>query len=210
LRSATPSLGFSEALAYPAEVVLCSQGESLPEVFHIEDGLVKLLRTHPNGSERIVGLRPAGRYVGATAVILDEPASATAVTVTACRVSRVSAPCFRQRLYGDPELSWRLHRMHSQDIDDGLARAGELSCVAARDRLLSFLRGLPAAPGARDGETHRVVLPLRHWEIAQLLGMTAPYLSHLLRRLEGDGTLCRRGALFLLQLQNSERAACGA
>jgi CRP-like cAMP-binding protein len=168
------------------------------EVFHVENGLVKLLRLHASGRERIVGLRPMGWLVGATAAILDEPATVTAVTVTESRVSRMVASCFRERLRHDVELSWRIHRMHAWEIDVGLAHAADLSAIRARERLISFLRGLPSAPGEGGGDAHRVVLPLRQWELAQLLGMSAPYLCHLLGDLEREGTLRRRGPLFVL------------
>ncbi|MGH2376405.1 MAG: helix-turn-helix domain-containing protein [bacterium] len=35
-------------------------------------------------------------------------------------------------------------------------------------------------------------MPLRHWEIAQLLAVTPAYLSRLFNRLEQEGILLRR------------------
>jgi CRP/FNR family transcriptional regulator len=201
--------GFSNPLQYPAGVTLCHQGESMREVFHVEDGLVKLLRLHACGRERIVGLRPVGWLVGATAAILDEPATVTAVTVTQSRVSRMSAHCFRERLRDDVDLSWRIHRMHAWEIDVGLAHAADLSAISARERLVSFLRGLPPAPDDGASGAHRVMLPLRQWELAQLLGMSAPYLCHLLRDLQRKGTLRRRGALFVLPGERDGRGRRG-
>jgi CRP-like cAMP-binding protein len=193
-----PDDAFTQALRYPAGVTLCRQGDVIREVFHVEDGLVKLQRLHSNGRERIVGLRAAGWYVGATAAILGEPAAATAVTLTASHVSRIPAGCFRDRLRNDLELSWRIHRMHSREIQIEMIEAGDLGASRARDRLVSFLRSLPAIATERSSGTHRVVVPLRQWELAQLLGMTAPYLCRLLADLEREGTIRRRGAVFVL------------
>ena len=193
-----PDDTLANALSYPAGVTLCRQGEPIREVFHVQRGLVKLMRVNASGRERIVGLRSAGWFVGATAVILGEPAAATAVTLTSTEMSRMCALGFRQRLQSDVELSWRIHRMHSQEIDVDLIDTGDLHALRSRDRLVAFLRALPASPGGCPDEGHRVILPLRQWEMGQLLGMTAPYVCRLLRELEREGTLYRRGSVFVL------------
>jgi len=192
-----PDDALTSALPYPAGVTLCRQGEPIREVFHIQRGLVKLMRVNSTGKERIVGLRSAGWFVGAAAVILGEPAAATAVTLTAAEMSRICATIFRQRLQSDIDLSWRIHHMHSREIDVDLIESGDLHAIRSRDRLLAFLRALPSTPGGAIGG-HRVILPLRQWELSQLLGMTAPYLCRLLRDLEREGTLCRHGSAFVL------------
>jgi CRP/FNR family transcriptional regulator len=193
-----PDDALTHALPYPAGVTLCRQGEPIREVFHIQRGLVKLMRVNASGKERIVGLRSSGWFVGAAAVILGEPAVATAVTLTATEMSRMCAAIFRQRIQTDVGLSWRIHHMHSREIDVDLIESGDLHAVRSRDRLVAFLRALPATPGAGPSEGHRVILPLRQWELGQLLGMTAPYVCRLLRDLEREGTLRRRGSVFLL------------
>ena len=187
----------TNALSYPAGMTLCRQGEPIRDVFHIQRGLVKLMRVNTTGKERIVGLRSSGWFVGATAVILGEPAAATTVTLTAVKMSRMCAPAFLQRLQSDTDLSWQIHHMHSREIDVDLIESSDLHAIRSRDRLVAFLRALPSTPGGCM-EGHRVILPLRQWELSQLLGMTAPYLCRLLRDLEDDGTLFRRGSAFVL------------
>jgi CRP-like cAMP-binding protein len=187
-----PIRDFPLPLGYPAGVNLCRQGEDAQEVFHVEKGLVKLLRLLPSGEERIVGLRSAGWFVAAAAAILEEPLVATAVTVTDARIARLSAACFRRLLHGNSELSWRIHRMHSLEVYTGLIQIANLSAMEARERLERLLQGLAQCEERRNGET-RFVVPLRQWEMAQLLGITPPYLCQLLKELQEEGVLRREG-----------------
>lgn len=177
------------------------------QVFFLEQGLLKLLRLEPDGQELIAGLRATGWFVGAAAAILEMPYSVTAVTATACRVSRLGADAFRRSLRSDPALSWRVHEMHSREIYDDLARMAGLATHSARSRLEAFLGRLAQAlpPAGTNGEI-RLEVPLKQWELAHLLAVTPQYLCQLLGEMEREGRL-RRDGKFLVLLRPGERVS---
>lgn len=185
--------------AYPPGVALFLQGNPPREVFFLEQGLLKLLRLELDGHELVAGLRATGWIVGAAAAILGRPYAVTAVTATTCRISRLGADEFRRKLIRDPALSWHVHEMHSRGVYDDLTRLADLATHSARSRLEQFLTRLASAlpPAAANGEV-RLELPLRQWELAQLLTMTPQYLCQLLGEMERGGRLRREGNSLIL------------
>jgi CRP-like cAMP-binding protein len=182
-------------------VQLFQQGARADDVFFLEHGLVKLLRGQCDGRETIVGLRTAGSFLAAGAVVLDHTHVVTAVTLTSCLVSRMTAEWFRRALRSQPALSWALHEMESREISEQQIRVSNLSCLSARERLEHLLGTVTSEAGRVDAEEPvRIRFPLKGWEVAQLLGITPPYLSELLADLERDGVLQRqKGWLILLR-----------
>ena len=188
----SPTHEFPAAQNYPARVELFRQGDTPNSVFLLEHGLIKLMRVENDGRGIIVGLRASGWCVGAASVILGRPYLVSAVTVTPSRVSCMSAEAFQEALRSDPALSWHLHEMHSREVHAEIDHVTEFNSLSARRRLERFLRRLEGIiDPERDGDEVRLVIPLRQWEIAQLIGVTPPYLSELTRDLEGRGLLRR-------------------
>ena len=174
--------GLPPAVLYPPKVVLFSQGARADEVFYLEHGLVKLMRLQPGGDESIVGLRSAGWFLASAASVLEREYVVTAVAVTACRVARLGADTFRDILTSNRALSWRVHRMHSEEIYDQLGRATDFRLLPARERLERFLATLAPQLQVPAGDPNfRVKIPLKQWEIAQLIGVTPQYVCKLLR-----------------------------
>jgi CRP/FNR family transcriptional regulator len=185
---------------YPPAVEFLRQGDPSGEVFLVHGGLVKLLRSHPNGEKRILGLRAAGWLIGAAAAVLQRPHAVTAVTVSSCRLACVGAEEFRRLVKTDPLLSWRLHEMHSREVYDERVEAAELTAASARERLWHFLRGLaPATVAEGNGAEVRVEVPLRQWEMAQLIGVTPSYLCQLLGELDRAGVVRKEGDYLVLR-----------
>lgn len=177
---------------FPAGVELFQQGEPAQEVFHLQRGLVKLLRIYPDGGEAIAGLRRGGAFLGADAVILGHPHSVTAVTITSASVGKIPAAEFLRNLRSHPEAAWEVQMQQSREVHEGLERITDLERLSAKDRLKRFLyylasmRGLPATPAPV-----RVDLLLKHREIAQLIAVTPPYLCLLWSELESEGLIKR-------------------
>ncbi|HEY2956364.1 MAG TPA: Crp/Fnr family transcriptional regulator [Candidatus Eisenbacteria bacterium] len=183
---------FSRLRLCRAGLELFRQGDPAESVFLIERGLVKLIRAHSDGREdRIVGLRARGWVLGAAAAITNEPYVATAIAVAPSQISRLAAPEFLRLLETDRALSRRIHQMHAREVCGSLSQLGDES-TSARTRLRRFLEDLASANGpvAHPREV-RIEIPLRQWEIAQLLGVAPPYLSELMKEMQAKGVFRR-------------------
>ena len=192
---------------YPPGTELFRQGEPSERVYLVQRGLVKLVRGEPDGQQIIVALRRPGWFVGAAPVILEKPYTASAVTITRSSLSHFAADQFRDLLRDHPSLSWQVHRMHSSELYLQTIRLSELANCQARKRLKQLLCEL-AASQERSGKDRsgaareiKLQLPLKHWELAEVLAITPVYLSRLLRELENEGVIRRcKGWIVILNV----------
>lgn len=178
------------ALSYPVGTVLMEQGGDPGDVFYVEEGLAKLVRTGPDGREQILGLRGPGWFLGAALVLTFRAHPASAVAVTPCRLRRLTRQAFLGLMAQHEALSWHVHQMHSREVLSQFQQMADLGTATSRERLERFLRRFTgAAPASGNGGGVRLSLPLKRWELASLLAVTPEHLSRLLRQLRDDGVI---------------------
>ena len=194
---------------YPPDVTLFRQGAQPQQVFFIERGLVKLNRVEQDGQQIIVGLRSSGWILGASEVILQKFSPVSATTLTDCNIRMISAEAFRHLLKTDVQFSWHIQYSQSRETHEHITRIAQLSCMSARNRLEELLSGLISGMGLTATKKEvRVEVPLKQWEIAQLIGVTPEHLCRMLRALEGEGVICRKkGWLIVNDAQKLRRSA---
>jgi CRP-like cAMP-binding protein len=186
--------------SYSAGIELFRQLDSMGSIYLIADGLVKLTHVHSDGRVSVLGLRSRGWILGAASAIRGLPYATTASTLTKCRLHRVAATRFRQSLQRKAALSWYVHEMHSRELHEQLFQILGLGSLSARERLEAFFaKLLPPLGSPVPAKGIRLEIPLHLSEVAQLIAVTPPHLSHLLRDLEGEGVLRRsKGWVFVL------------
>jgi CRP-like cAMP-binding protein len=183
------------AQRYPRGTEFFSQGGESEAVFLITGGLVKLLRCCPDGRAVIVGLRSPGWILGGAAAVLGDPYTVTACAVTPCEALRLHTGLFHELIRTNVEVSGYVHRLHAMEVGSGLTHLGDFGNLSARQRLEGFLCDLAhELPPSPDG----VEIPLRDWEIAQLVAITPPYLSRLVQELTLSGRLERQRNVLIL------------
>lgn len=196
------------AHVFPPGVEFFRQGATPESIYWLSRGLVKLIRLSSEGREVIVGLRFRRWMLGATSTTLQRPLAVTAVAVTPCTVQRMDAQSFLRFQIEDAELSRFMLEMHSREVYDQLVQFAAHTCQSARRRLEEVLRHLAREFGSDRGGWIQLQLPLRQWELAQLVAVTPPYLSELMKELESDGILRReRGWLLLAKVDVADPGA---
>ncbi len=140
------------ALSYPVGTVLMEQGGDPGDVFYVEEGLAKLVRTGPDGREQILGLRGSGWFLGAALVLTFRAHPASAVAVTPCRLRRLTRQAFLDLMAKHETLSWHVHQMHSREVLSQLQQMVDLGTATSRQRLERFLRRF-TGPRPRTGTT---------------------------------------------------------
>lgn len=198
-RSASGELGNaalrSDSHTYPPAVELFRQGAYPADVYLVQTGIVKFTRSEANGQEILLDLRFPGSLVGSAAAISEKPHPFTAVTVTKCTLTRWSARSFISLLDTDTGLAARVREILSDDILEHVARISQLTCLPARQRLEQFLwqfcERLGPHSSGETSDSSRLQLPLKHYEIADLLSITPTYLCRLLNTLEQENVITR-------------------
>lgn len=188
---------------YPSGIELFKQGFASEGVYWIETGLVKLVHLNHEGRESIVGLRSRGCILGAVAVIVRRPSLVSAVTVTQCHLRRVPAAALLSLTRNNPKFSWHLHQQHAQEIYDQVAQLVRLGSFSARQRLEQLLLQLISILELGEFEKRtRLRLPLKYYEIAQLIVITPQHLSRLLKQMQQEGIIRReKGAVIICDPQ---------
>jgi CRP-like cAMP-binding protein len=183
--------------AYPAPVreippatTLFLQGAPPREVFYIERGIVKLIHLSESGQESAIGLQSQGSLPGAASVIVQQAYPFTATTVTSCALSRIPADIFLHLAKTDEQFCWLLHEVHSLEVHRQAGQLAALRHLSARQRferlLLQFLSSIPA----HEKQTlMKIRLPLKYWEVAQLIGVSPEHLSRVLQQIKQEGLL---------------------
>jgi CRP-like cAMP-binding protein len=137
-----------------------------------------------------VGLQSQGSLPGAASVIVHQPYPFTAITVTSCALNRIPADVFVRLAKTDEQFCWRLQEVHSLEVHRQASRLAALRYLSARqrfERLLSqFLSSIPAH---EKQISMKIRLPLKHWEIAQLIGVRPEHLSRVLQQIKQEGIL---------------------
>ena len=109
----------------------------------------------------------------------------------------MSAAEFRNLLKNDAHVSLYLHELHAREVRSRLRDLMEISSRSTEYRLRRLLSEVVSGLQAfRPTGDKNIRIPLKRWEISQLLAITPEYTSRLLQRLELDG-LIRRNAKFL-------------
>lgn len=175
---------------YPPKTEVLAQGTLADTVFVVDSGLVKLTHVESSGKEIIVGIRHPGWALGVAAAILHQPQPTSAVTVTHCRLLRIPAREIRDRIAADSMFCQYLHKLQAQEVQDHLLNIVELASHSTQHRLTRLLSELASSPAESSFQ-----IPLKQWEIAELLGITPEHLCRVIRRLELQGFLVRRRKL---------------
>jgi CRP-like cAMP-binding protein len=143
-------------------------------------------------------VRQSGTLIGVEAAIAHEPNLASAVTVTECSLKRFPTRQFCEVIRQYPDLSWHLHQLNASELLEARAALLELKSHSADRRLKRLLLQVIPELGSTHRHNGSVRLPLRHWEIAQVLGVTPEHLSRLLKRLEKEGFLDRKDSFLVI------------
>jgi CRP-like cAMP-binding protein len=185
--------GHSPTLSYPRGTELLQQGAPVREVYFIDSGFLKSVYLDHSGRQIIVGLCLPGAMVGTASVIVQRPSPVTVATMTRCQLCRITAKEFLLLVKTSPQFAWYVQKEQSREIYKQVACTVELGCHSARQRLERLLWEMTAVPAALKSK-HRIKmrLPMKYWEIAELVSVTREHLSRLLKQMQEEGLILRK------------------
>ncbi len=184
----------AQTMDYPAKIQLFRQGTLVDSVYTVVSGIIKLSCVDLEGKEIIVGLRSSGWLLGATSFILNQPHQTTATTLTRCQLARISANEFGNVLGAESQFSRYLHAHQAREVEGHLNNLVELASRPTRCRLAKLLSDVAfglQSPGSNSIGILKI--PLKQWEIAELLAITPEHTCRVLGGLEEAGLVRREG-----------------
>jgi CRP-like cAMP-binding protein len=157
-------------------------------VAFLDDGVVKLVRRSANGEPaRLIGFRFPGWFLGAESAIAGPPLPLSWIAATACRVYAIPRPLFDELVVSDPDLSDRIHQMHSRELFDLREDRAGASLVERMKRLATRL--IEANEATALGKEVRLRIPFDRALLAETLGASPEMLDVTLDDLAAAGWL---------------------
>lgn len=197
---------------YPAGMVLFEQGAPVQDVYKLEQGLIKTVSRDSEGREVIIWLCSIpGMYLGAACAISDTTI-VSAELVTPCRLRRIPAEVFCNTLKNDAAMSWEFHQAQSKLLWEFVNKLVQFGCHSVQERLEQLLWQLVQAmqPSDDKDEPVRLTMPLKYWEIAELIAVSPEHLCRVIRSMERQGILRRdKGRLIVLEPEKLRHAESG-
>jgi len=191
---------------FPGGSILSAQGDQADCVHRLEAGAVKITVCNASGDESIVALRRSPSWLGLESVF-GSPRRGVSVTALGPVVSRVLPTAeLRELLAGASGAGQSALRCLSEELEATRGALAMNTTLSARERLKRLLRDLLMVYEGEEPVLARH-LPIRHWELAQMLGISAGYLCQLFAQLEDEGVVRRdpRGRILL----QSASSSCG-
>lgn len=125
-------------LVYQAGHSLYQEGEAAVGVFTLRSGLIKLVRSTPDGRQRVLRVLRPGDVAGLEALATSRYDS-EAIALTEVSVCRIPSDVIHRLAQNSPRLHWRLLQKWQQalkEADDWLAA---LNFGSARQRVANFI-----------------------------------------------------------------------
>ncbi len=183
-------VGCGPVQLYPSGTEIYREDAPAEVVYLIERGIIKISRIDLNGKETIVGLRSRYWLLAAPAVFLGMPYLYTATTVTPCHLRPITAKCFFHVLKTNEAFSQEMYRLLSQEVISNLRKVEEVSCLSAKERMRQFLCQLVAELSPEKPQAHQhFQIPLKQYELAQIIGVSPEHLCRVVKELEQEGVL---------------------
>jgi CRP/FNR family transcriptional regulator len=185
---ATAATAFDERLAHAAvrriaakEHVFC-EGDARDQVFRVEDGVIAIYKTLPDGRRQIIDFAYPGDLIGLG--VLDEHMLSAQAT-SAAKVRCLSAAALERMAEVDAGLALKLYRSVCHELAATRSLLVTVGQRSAIERMAAFLVTLHRRTASTNNPT--VHLAMRRSDIADLLGLTIETVSRTLTKLRTMG-----------------------
>jgi CRP/FNR family transcriptional regulator len=190
--------GLGTHIPFPERFVIFHEGQDTKGVFLLCKGRVKLTSSSLEGRAMILKIAGPGDVLGLAAVLGSHPYEVTAETLEPCTFKFISREEFMRFIESFGEASWHATQMLEKEYQAALLSARRLALSgSARGRLAQLLLDWAIA-SSDDKRKLRLLMTLRHDELANIVGTTRETVSRLLNQLEQGGFIRRKGAYVTL------------
>ncbi|HNI36223.1 MAG TPA: Crp/Fnr family transcriptional regulator [Microthrixaceae bacterium] len=173
---------------YRAASAVMVEGDAAGRIGIVRSGLVKLVASHPDGHEAVLGVRGVGDLVGELSLFDSGPRSASVITLVPSEVQVVDGQEFVELVAARPSVAMAVirtltGRLRSSDEDRLFLGADGVSRRLARELLqLSETFGVVREDGAID-----IDLPFSQDDLAAVVGASRDAVARALRTWRDQG-----------------------
>ncbi len=165
----------------PAGQVLFREGDSGKEMFVIQSGRVRLMRTI-RGQDKLLAELGPGEFFGEMSIINDKPRNATAIIDEDAQLLVLDPKTFEAMIKANTEIAVRMIKKLAKRLDDANAQIENLLLGDANSRIVhALLLHARTIPPDEQGAVH---IPLGAADLAQRTNVEDAKAVEVLERLE--------------------------
>ena len=186
---------------FPRGQILLYEGDTVPEVFILKKGVVKIHDIDAQGNEKILhivnppGVLPLAFFSGG-----DMTTQWFYTALTDCDAYVLPEETLRKAATDNGKLGMHLTNWFSGEVHELLVRLSSLGKTNARDKLVAALKYLAVCHSKqRVSGWYRVNFPVSHQLLADMVGITRESAATAMKELQ-DETLIRNPKLTLLEI----------
>lgn len=184
--------------AYPPGAMLFLEGQESNGIFLVCKGRVKLTMTRADARSIIIRIAEPGELVGLDCVMSRKPFAMTAETLDPCVVHFVRHELLRSLMRDHHELSVAVAEHLSNDYRSACSQIRSLALSrTASEKIVHFLLEW-GAKGRETAQGLRVNIPLKHDEIAQIVGVSRETVTRTLTELKHKQLITIKGPAVLI------------
>jgi CRP/FNR family transcriptional regulator len=191
---------------YECDATIFSEGDSCRELLIVKEGMVKLLKSAPNGRQQLLTVERAGGSLAEVAVFDGGAYPATAVAARRTILLRLDAQRFRRICLEHPEVAVKVVTVLGSRLRRMGSLVESLSFSTVRERLIAYLLHLAVEEGRPTAAGIEFRLNENNEELAARLGTVRELVSRNLGRLHNEGLIqMRRRAVTVPKLAALKR-----
>jgi len=192
--------------SYPSGAMLFFEGQESNGVFLLCKGRVKLTMAGSDAKSIIVRIAEPGELIGLDGAIPGKPSTMTAETFDPCVVHTVRREAFRKLMHRHQDICVAVAEQLGDHYRSACSHIRSLGLSrTASEKIVHFLLEW-ATKGRQTNEGLRVNIPLKHEEIAQIVGVSRETVTRTLTDLRHRSLISTRGPAVLIHDKSALQA----
>jgi len=174
---------------YDDSSVVFAEGGACRELFLVQEGSVRILKTAASGRQQLISVERPGNSLAEIPVFDGGAYPATAQTDGPAVLLRLEAEVFRNICRQRPELALKVIKVLAHRLRRMSGLVEDLSFATVRGRLIAYLLQLARERGRATRSGLEFELAENNEELAARLGTVRELISRNLGRLHNEGLL---------------------
>ena len=195
--------------SYPSGTTLFLEGQEANGLYLISKGQVKLTVTRSDGKSIILRIAEPGELIGLDCMVSSKTFGMTAETLGPCAMRFVPRDLLRSLMRDHPDVCMAVAEQLSNDYRSACSQIRSLGLSrSASERIVLFLLDW-GARGRQTDQGLRVNIPLKHEEIAQIVGVSRETVTRTFTDLKHKHLIVMKGPALLIKNKSALEALTG-
>lgn len=164
--------------------VLYKEGSRISGFYCINDGVIKVYKTGPDGKEQIIRFAKPGDIIAYRSVLSNEPACTTAKALEDCSACFVPSDALPSLVKNNPNFALELVKLICHELGEANAYITDIAQKTVRERLAEVLLKLSADFGLDENKFLKISLTRE--ELSNIVGTATESVIRLLSDFKSD------------------------